>query len=435
MVDGVLKTVVFVLLLPAVAGSAATPVTEGDTAVQAKPSRYGFAVYANPGRIVPTDDYVSSWLKKRGTAGIGAEMTYMSLPRDSFAYARDFGYPTFAFGVRYTFNGSVRMHRDEVSSWQQLETVDYDSHLGDFISLYAAFRRPLWRTRHWEADYTLGLGLAYATLAYNKEDDIDNELIGTYINCYFNAGVHVTYHVVPQWGIRVGVDLVHHSNGTLDRPNRGVNAVGPTVGIVYTPYYAEVTEAPRTAHKPFSPFWYVDMTAGVGAKTLDEEWQLTQFKTASDEADYRTEHFRLYAAYSLQAAVMRRYARRWGSGLGVDVFYGSYYSRVREIVNADGGAEHLSPWSVAVAARHEVFYGRWSAPMAVGYYVFRHMGSWAEGMEKRYYERVGIKYNIPLHHRSDVYSGQWIAVGINLCAHAFKANFTELTLSVPLRGQ
>lgn len=433
MVDGVRKILLSVLLLPAAVASAGVPVAEGDTAVAGLPPRYGFAVYANPGRLVATDGYVSRWLKRRGTVGVGAELTYTSLPCDSSAYARDYGYPTFAFGVRYTFNGGVSMHREADEAWGQLQPVDYDSPLGDFVSLYAAFHRPLVRTRHWEADYTLGLGLAYTATAYNKDDDIDNELIGTHLNCYFNAGVHVTYHFVPQWGIKVGVDLVHHSNGALDRPNKGSNAVGPTVGVVYTPYYAAVAGTPATPHRLFRPFWYVDMTAGVGAKTLDEEWQTTQFGTSPDDADYRKEHFRLYAAYSLQAALMRRYARRWASGLGLDIFYGSYYSRVRDIVNADGGDEHLSPWSVAVAARHEVYYGRWSAPITVGYYLSRHMGSMAEATEKRYYERVGVKYNIPLHRRGDIYTGQTIAVGISLNAHAFKANFTELALSVPIR--
>lgn len=410
------------------------PPTAGTPTVTAtRSSHYGYAAYVNPGRLIATDEYVSRWLTERSTTGVGLEVTYMSLPRDSFAYARDFGYPTFAFGIRYSYNGDVRMHRS--GNWGQAREVDYDSHLGNMVSLYASFNRPLLRTRHWEADYTLGLGLGYTSLVYNKEDDIDNELIGARLNCYFNAGFHLTYHVVTDWGIKVGVDFVHHSNGALDRPNKGSNALGPTVGVVYSPYYAEVVDnRSAVGRRPFRPFWYVDITAGVGGKSLDEDWQLTQFQTAEDDTDYRTEHFHLYANYSLQAAVMRRYARRWASGVGLEATYGSCYRRVREIERSSGSDKQISPWSAAVTARHEVFYGRWSAPMALGWYVFRRMGSRAEQVDKPYYERVGVKYNLPIGggRRSDVYDGQWVAVGVSLCAHALKASFTELTVSVPV---
>ena len=42
-----------------------------------------------------------------------------------------------------------------------------------------------------------------------------------------------------------------------------------------------------------------------------EDWIYTQFGTAPGEEHYRTDQFKSYIAYSLQADVMCRYARRW----------------------------------------------------------------------------------------------------------------------------
>lgn len=388
-------------------------------------SRWGFSVYANPGRMLALDSYVKRWLKHSSTFGIGAELHYMTLPSDSSDVAADYGYPTISLGVRYTFNGRVRMHRTPDPDWGLLEEVDYESRLGNTLSVYSTLARPLWRTRHWEIDYTLSVGLGYNRQCYNTTDDIDNELIGSHLLAYFGFGLHATWHFLPQWGLRAGVDFVHHSNGALNRPNKGSNSLGPSLALTYTPYYTDVVGASSPSSAPFDKTLYLKLTAGAGGKTLVEDWNLTQYHTDPSAADYRTSHFRLYSAWSAQFDVMYRYARRWASGLGVDVFYGSYYGRVAEIdrILTPSSVRH-SPWSVGLAAKHEVFLGRWSAPMEIGVYLFRHMGAISKSVERPYYERVGIHYNFP--------SLGGLSVGINLNAHLFKADFTELSVSMPL---
>ena len=126
-------------------------------------------------------------------------------------------------------------------------------------------------------------------------------------------------------------------------------------------------------------------------------------------------------AYSLQAGVLYRYARRWASGLGLDLFYGTYSDRVAQLDASKGITMRHSPWSLGIAARHEVFYGRLSLRMALGYYLYRHMGSHAKQIEKPYYERIGLHYQIPGCER--------LSVGFNVNAHLTKADFTELQLS------
>ena len=188
---------------------------------------YGFVLH--PNWQLPLDEWVRDWLYDKEAIAVNVEAIHSALPADSSAIDADFGYPTIAVGLRYGYNHGVTM--------QKPRTTEYFSHLGNTLTLYGTFSRPFFRSRHWEADYALGTGLGYSSLVYNKTDDIDNELIGSHLSIYFNAGFHLTYHPVPEWGVKAGVEFCHHSNGALGRPNKGANSVGPSLALVYTPYY------------------------------------------------------------------------------------------------------------------------------------------------------------------------------------------------------
>ena len=95
-------------------------------------------------------------------------------------------------------------------------------------------------------------------------------------------------------------------------------------------------------------------------------------------------------AYSAQVDLMWRYARRWASGIGADISYGTYADRVRDLDEAAGRSLPHSPWSFGLGLRHEAYYHRLSLDMALGVYLYRHMGASAKEIEKPYYERIGI---------------------------------------------
>lgn len=410
---------VAVMLLLVAATSAAAQDT---TALR----HYGAEVSVVPGRAIAADSYEKKWLKGRGSTAITAAVRYAAVPRDSDDFAADYGYPVWIAGLRYNLNHGVTMHREKDAAWGQLEPVDYVTHMGDILTAYGAFERPLLRRGRWQADYTLGFGVGYAFSKYNPRDAIDNELIGSRLLIYFGAGLHVTCHIAPQWGVRAGMDFYHHSNGAMNRPNKGANVIGPSVSLLYEPYARELATAPhRRRDRPFGRQWTAEVAVGVGMKTLNEDWQLTQFRTAPGAPGYRTDHFRRYLTYSLQTNLMCRYARRWASGIGVDVFYGTYADRVAEIDRQQGIDARHSPWSVGVAARHRAYYHRLSLDMSLGVYLFRHMGDNARQVEAPYYERIGVHYTFPGRHG--------LSVGLDVKAHKTKADYTEITLAYPVK--
>ena len=387
---------------------------------------WGAELSIMPGRVIVMDEWQSKWQKDRQNLSFDLKLIHATLPSDSNDYARDYGFPTLSAGVKWSLNHGVTVHKGE-EFWGKeqnaLKEVDYDSRLGNALSFYGQFARPLLRTHRWEIDYALNFGVAWNQHKYNKENNIDNELIGSRWNIFFGAGVHGTWHFSNDWGVRLGIDYYHHSNGALNRPNKGANFFGPSLGLVYQPYYEASIPRQHIPASKFQPYTYFNLYGSIGGRTLMEEWQQTQFYTNPDEKDYRTDSFKCYLAYSFGADIMYRYARRWASGIGVDVFYGTYDGRIREISLLRNDPSEISPWSVGIAAKHEAFFGHLSLNVALGFYIYRHMGQWAKELEKPYYERIGLNYQFQK-------LGN-IKIGVNVKAHLTKADLTEVVISYP----
>jgi len=377
-----------------------------------------------PAQTLTLDKEPRIWTKTKDTHSWAAQINVTPTKN---AYAHDYNYPTFSFGLRYHLNHGTTMHRD--NPWGEAQPVNYTSKLGNFLTLYGTFNRPLYRSKHWQWGYYLGTGIAYTSLKYNQKNDIDNEYIGSHLNIYFNAGLYGQVKIAKEWSVKGGLDFAHHSNGAMARPNKGANYFGPFVGLVYEPQQATSPIAKRNteATQPFQKYWFTEFTLGLGGKTLLEEWLQTQFNTPQGQPDYRKEHFTYYGAYSFHTHLLYRYARRWASGVGVGLFYGEYAHRIARMDKENGHTdEKHSPWSASIEARHEVYYGNVSVRLTLGYYLYRHMGYSANhGLEYPYHEQVGVFYSFP--------KLKGLTLGFSVNAHATKADFTELQLAIPVR--
>ena len=383
---------------------------------------WGFTVSVMKSEIIALDKNQRKYLKEKENGSVALELNHINLPSDHDSYAKDFNYPSLSIGLRYTMNNRVRFHRTPDLAWDKIEEVPYNSRLGNTLSLYGTFQRAIHRNKYWETSYSLSGGVGYTNKWYNK----DNDFIGTPVLIYFGAGIHQTYRFAREWGVRASLEFVHHSNGALYRPNKGSNCVGPSVGIVYYPYYETfIREHDSFQSAPFKKFLYLDLTVGIGAKTLVEDWQITQFRTPKTDPNYRTGDFKRYATYSLQANLMYRYARRWASGIGIDAFYNTYAPHIEQLERKEGNNIDCKPWSFGIAGKHETFFHNLSVNVALGTYLYRRMGSIDRELSGRIYERIGVNYSFP--------SLNGLKLGINVKAHTTKADFTELVITYPFR--
>lgn len=372
---------------------------------------WGAEVGFLPSWEVPFDMYERQWLRKRYTSTIRAEIGRTALPQDSDHYAADFGYPTLSYGVA--------LHLSQITMGRA--STGYESPLGNAVSGYIKFQRPIFRTAHWSASYMLGGGVGYHHRKYNPNTDPDNELIGSRWGIYFTAGAHLTYRFASDWGVRFGAEYFHHSNGALNRPNKGSNRVGGAISLVYMPQYEVILRTGNAPKQHFPHYFYITAMLGLGGKTLQEEWQYNRFQTNASNPRYRTTRFHVNPVYECQVAFMYRYARRWASGIGIDA---AYLDLSRQPAFGDGHARQYDRWSVGVAAQHEVFYHRLSLAMSLGWYLHRDKLLRTNELEQPYYEHIGLFYTFPSLHR--------LKIGISVKAHKTKADYTSLQVSVPL---
>lgn len=384
-------------------------------------SRFALEGGGTRGRVLVVDRYQRLWQQGTALHSMQVGVRYRTHPDDSCAFAHDYGYPEWAATLSWVDASKVTMHKHQTNAWGQLVPVPHASQMGQVVAVYGSFSRPLLRTPHWQLGYALEEGLAYNTHPYSSPDNLDNELTGSHLLLYVGASVYAAYRLDARWTLRGDLAFRHVSNGAMNRPNKGANWLAPTLSVQYALDETAPIATPKGTSAPFRPYWYSQIGLSLGTRTLLEEWLRTQYNTPPNHPDYRTSHFRLYPTLNLQADVMRRYARRWASGVGVDVFFLPYVSRLREL---DGGAASRwkhSPWSLGVAAKHEAFYGPLSLYLSLGYYLHRHTGSQQEHDETPYYERIGLRYRLP--------RLQGWSVGVGVKAHRTKADFTELTLA------
>lgn len=366
------------------------------------------------GKILKADEYVSDFLKRGNNHIYNIAVGYRPLPSDSNRYASAFNYPTFTAGIVIGDFHQVRMHKES-------SRVNYSSHMGTVVGLYGAFNRRMFNIGNFSMDYALENGLAYGSRPYNPVNNVDNELIGSSFLFYFGAGLYMNYLIGGHLELSIGTEFKHFSNGALDRPNKGANTVG--IGVRARYYFDKQPQRfAKLPYKPFKRHFYYNVSAGIAGKSLLDEWLLYYYNTPEGDPKYRTDHYKIYPAVTFSADAMYRYARRYGSGIGVDVFYTPYANRIKEIDETAGRDLKHDVWSVGIALKHEVYYKNLALSMSIGYYLHREMGYLSSEDEKPYYERLGLRYYFPK-------LGN-IFIGYHVKAHLTKADFMEFCVGV-----
>lgn len=371
------------------------------------------------GGVLSMDRYQRAWTEASAARGVTLALRHRTLA-DRDAFAADYGFPEWAIGIQIADYSGTKLRKRPSPDWGLAQAVDYVSSPGAVVSLVGSFSRPLLRGERWSAGYSLEEGLAFCTRPYRTTDNVDNELTGSHLLLHFGASVYADVRLGRRWRLRGDLAFRHVSNGATDRPNKGLNAFVPTLTLQHD---LDETDDPRPKPREkrrFHRYWFVHLDAGGGVHSLIEDWLRTQYGTPPGQPNYRTDRFTPHLVANVQLDVMRRYARRWATGVGLDFFILPY---ARELARLDAQthpeARH-STLSWGVAAKHEAYYGPLSAYVHLGWYLRRHTGSMQQLDETPYYERVGLRYRLPFAPKTTV------SVGIK--AHRLKADFTEVGL-------
>lgn len=104
--------------------------------------------------------------------------------------------------------------------------------LGD---LYGLFGHYSFYFLHRNLQLRLGQGIAFNTNPYDKEKNYRNYAFSTHLmpSTFFMLN-YQKENILDGLGVKAGVFLIHHSNGTIKSPNTSINTVSANLGLVYT---------------------------------------------------------------------------------------------------------------------------------------------------------------------------------------------------------
>lgn len=366
--------------------------------------------------LLTSDEYAREFLQSHGVRFYNFHVRFQPLPGDP--YDKAYRSPSLEFGVLAADFRDIRLFR--------LENPSRLSGMGGLFALYGAFRRDVVEAGPFRLNYFLENGIGWSTRPYDGLQNPDNELIGAPLSIYFGMGVGGNFRIGKQWELSVGLHFRHFSNGSLDRPNKGANTVGTSLGVSRTLSVPEASEASAPVRDPLSlsqKRMYVDVSVGWMASTLMDEW-FYSLRCPSDDPRYRTKDFRLYSALGVSLSAMYRYSLRFASGLGVDYSYLPWVDDVASYDRLNHTEDRYSRHSLGICLKHEIFYKRLSTCLSVGYYLYRHTGHLSHEFEKPYYETFGLRYTLPF--------GDTFYVGYQVKAHLFRASCMEFSVGTRL---
>ncbi len=310
-------------------------------------------------------------------------------------YDRVFGFPTLEAGLLLSDFSHTRLRTGD---------APYYSTVGMVWAAYIGFRRDVYRNRKWAFGYGLCNGLSLSSRTYEKNNNIDDDLIGQHLSVYFGCDLFASYRIAPEIEIGAAFEYKHFSNGATDRPNKGANSYGLALrarcdlnrpeydkGLTYSQRLARLQSFRR---EKFDDYFYLDVNAACGFRTLYEEWLYRREEATPDDSKYLDGKFALHTVWSTDVVPMYRYNQVHASGIGLEYTFAGYTSRAK-MVNEQVRGIHGYTYSkhiLAIAAHHEVFYKQLSLAMSVGTYLFKKTGPVGKTYEVPVYETVGLRY-------------------------------------------
>ncbi len=358
------------------------------------------------GNMAKVDSEVKDVLLNKNLRFFDISLNYNTLPSDSSRFASIYNYPVFGLGLSIADFSNV--------------CLTNQSSINNIYTLYGFIDRSLIRTNQLSFGYKLSAGLSYASNPYDPIKNPDNIFVSSPLMVYIGFGLNAKYKLTNQFAIGLSVEARHFSNGRLGMPNKGINILAAGVSASYF-FDTQPSVYPKMQQKEeYKNHFYYHFVLGGGLQSSLEEWNL--YSVAETDPDKKKKDFKKYPKFSFSGDAMYRYSRKYGTGVGVDVFYVPHTNKLKEwdaeLLNGNTSLRY-NPLSIGISLNQEVFYKNASLFAAFGYYAYRELGE--QNKESRFYQRAGFRYYIPPSNN--------IFFGASIKAHNFRmAEYLELSV-------
>jgi hypothetical protein len=255
--------------------------------------------------------------------------------------------------------------------------------LGNPSAIFGFFRGPFKRFHKVALNYTIGLGLTYNWKPYNPVTNPWNVVIGSKQTVYVEFGTNLSIPLNRHFELVAGGLFNHFSNGSLKKPNAGINLVAPFVQLNYQ--FNERPEFKWQTPAPVSKTWETNLMLSYGAKQL-------QLDTTGIQGVSPWNNI-LFNACNLAINWQRPVSPIVKAGFGTDWVYDETFNSTLAFDDQKRPYKvHGNFWdgiSLGFYGSAEFDLNRFAAWTQVGYYVIRKNDN-EDG--HRLYQVVGLKF-------------------------------------------
>ena len=261
--------------------------------------------------------------------------------------------------------------------------LNNDEELGTPTSLYGFYVWPLIRGERWRFNFEMAFGLTNDWKPYDPVNNPKNVAMGLGRSVHIEVGANAEYRLADRWALIGGITGTHFSNGGTQRPNHGLNQIGPILFVKYdtdTP-----VQVPARRHVDEYPEgWDLTVTGSAGKRNLDLE--LTDPELAEKYLN------RSYFIGNLTVGMGRRLSYKSRYVFGLDLGYDESVSDLIELdafnngYNASGSTG--DNFELALFGGYEIIAHRTHLIVHLGYKI---LSKDVPGRLPDFYQRLGVK--------------------------------------------
>lgn len=243
--------------------------------------------------------------------------------------------------------------------------------------------------------FKIGIGLSYHTNPYDRVENNKNNVTSTHMSFGVMANSGFEIKISEKLNFHTGISLIHFSNGSVKKPNKGANVISLAPGFSYTIGNQLKNNNYDTTSIKESKKWRFTSVLATGYN------ETIKIRSGS------------YPFFNFQLSMDKKVSFKSRIGLGIEYFHS--LSLKEEIKNdrhlEDGEKPDFK--RAAVFVGHELEAGRISVVKQLGWYIYK-----PYEVFEPFYVRAGLRYKITDH----------VLAGVTIKSHYFKAESAEWSI-------
>ncbi|MEB2783976.1 acyloxyacyl hydrolase [Algoriphagus persicinus] len=349
--------------------------------VEAQSKKFIEVSYDKGPIISNNNDWANELINKIAYSGVDARFGWRSSKNTYYNYVNR--YPSYGLGFT--------------------SAVNYYEEIGRPMGIYAFGEFPIGKNdfdRKFKFSYYTQIGVGFNMNPYDSETNVINGFVGTAVNAHIHFGLKATYQISNSMAVFTSVGTKHYSNGSIKKPNSGINIIPVAIGLRINLDQEEFNPGIKPFFPPLEKRGFWNIAAYTGLKSYE----------IGDKAFFRG---------GLGVNYLWELSYKYRAGIGLDWFYGA------------GATKRYPDQSITFTDINSfAVVGSWEwkltekvyMPIAIGMYLSK-----ADYNQEttRFYERIGVRYRI----------NNKLFAGVQIKAHLAKADFFEFTVGYTIPGK